>query len=204
MFKKLRRKFEKKKYQSQTKKKIAEILKRDQIFLEIGAGQKKGTGNWITLDINTDCDLFWDLRRGIPFPDNSVHMIYSSHLFEHLSFKKTALLLKECRRVLVTGGVFSVCVPNARLYLEAYINKDKDFWASQPSHWEPAYNNTTLIDYVNYVAYMDGEHKYMFDEENLLYILTMNGFKDAKLREFDKLIDIPERDFESIYATGIN
>jgi len=30
---------------------------------------------------------------------------------------------------------------------------------------------TTQIDCVNHTAYMAGEHKYMFDEENLLYIL---------------------------------
>jgi len=31
----------------------------------------------------------------------------------------------------------------------------------------PAWNDTTKIDYVNYTAYMDNDHRYMFDEENL-------------------------------------
>ncbi|HEX4373696.1 MAG TPA: methyltransferase domain-containing protein [Puia sp.] len=192
-------------YNLHTKGKVARILKeKSKVYLEIGAGKKMGENEWVTLDINKDCDLFWDLRYGIPFPDKSVEMIYSSHLFEHLTFQQTAALLKECKRVLVPGGVFSICVPNARLYLEAYVKRDKEFWTSKPSYWEPGFNNTTIIDYVNYVAYMDWEHKYMFDEENLIYILTMNGFKDAKLRDFDSALDLPDRQHESIYVSAIS
>jgi hypothetical protein len=47
---------------------------------------------------------------------------------------------------------------------------------------------------------MDGHHKYMFDEENLLHILQAKGFKNVRLRDFDPELDIKERDFESIYA----
>ena len=66
-----------------------------------------------------------------------------------------------------------------------------------------AFNNTTKIDYINYMAYMDGVHKYMFDEENLLHILKTKGFNDVKLRVFDSQIDLKSRDYESIYAQGI-
>lgn len=66
--------------------------------------------------------------------------------------------------------------------------------------YKPAYNNTTRIDYVNYTTYMDGHHKYMFDEENLLYILKLKGFKNAHLRIFNPSLHLKERDFESIYA----
>ncbi len=47
---------------------------------------------------------------------------------------------------------------------------------------------------------MDGRHKYMFDEENLIHILTSKGFKNVHQRKFDPDIDLKERDFESIYA----
>ena len=68
--------------------------------------------------------------------------------------------------------------------------------------WEPAYNNTTSIDAINYVAYMDGEHKYMFDQENLLHLLTSAGFQDVTERAFDPETDRTERDYESLYAMG--
>jgi predicted SAM-dependent methyltransferase len=183
-----------------SKQKIRLLLKEGRdIFIEVGAGDKPGQGGWTTIDVTKNCDLFWDLRYGIPFPNESVKKIYSSHFFEHLSFQETQEFLGECRRVLVPGGKFLICVPNARLYLEAYanhaiLNPDKFFG------YKPAYNNTTRIDYVNYTAYMDGGHKYMFDEENLLYILESKGFRSVRLRQFDPSLDLKERDFESIYA----
>jgi predicted SAM-dependent methyltransferase len=197
--------FSKKMYYSslykKTRGKVKEILKENKtVWLEIGAGDVKGKNGWTSMDINKACDLVWDLRNGIPFPDASIQKIYSSHLFEHLYYKDIESLLGECKRVLIPGGLFLICVPNARLYIEAYLNKDEKFWASIPKpHW-PAYNKTTSIDYLNYMAYMDDEHKYMFDEENLLFILKKNGFEGVKTRPFDPAIDKKERDFESLYA----
>lgn len=50
--------------------------------------------------------------------------------------------------------------------------------------------------------YMNGQHKYMFDEENLINTLLRAGFKKVDLREFDSMIDSSERDSESIYAVA--
>jgi predicted SAM-dependent methyltransferase len=106
---------------------------------------------------------------------------------------------RECRRVLVPGGTFSICVPNAKLYLDAYVKSDS-LDESRFFRWKPAYNNTTRIDYVNYIAFMEGYHKYMFDEENIVYILKSKGFRNVRVRQFDQSLDDKERDFESIYA----
>jgi predicted SAM-dependent methyltransferase len=184
------------------KRNISRFLKgKKEIFLEVGAGDKKGKNGWLTIDMTKNCDIFWDLRKGIPFPKDSISKIYSSHFLEHLSFKEGQKFLDECLRVLVPGGIFSICVPNARIYIEAYINYDLD--QNQFFEYKPAYNNTTKIDYVNYMAYMDGHHKYMFDEDNLIYILSSNGFKHPHQRKFDPDIDLKERDFESIYAEAM-
>ena len=183
-----------------SKRYISHLLKgKEEIFLEVGAGDKKGGNGWITIDMTKNCDIYWNLKKCIPFPDGSISKIYSSHFFEHLSLNEGQKFLDECLRVLVPGGYFSICVPNARIYIEAYLmNSDLD--TNLFFGYKPAYNNTTKIDYVNYTAYMDGQHKYMFDKENLIYILKSNGFKNVHLREFDPNVDLKERDFESIYA----
>ena len=176
------------------------IAERKILQIEVGAGNKGGSNDWITIDMTPKCDIFWDLRNGIPFPDESVSKIYSSHFFEHLTYKESQIFLDDCLRVLKSGGVFSICVPNARLYIDAYLNNKKlgdDHWG-----YIPAINNTTKIDYVNYMAYMDGHHKYMFDKDNLVHILNSKCFKNVRLREFDPSLDMQERDFESIYAEG--
>ena len=171
------------------------------INLELGSGSKKGTNGWTTIDIAPGCDMYCNLAKGIPFPESSVQNIYSSHFFEHLTYQQTQVLLGECLRVLVAGGRFSICVPNAKLYLEAYV-KGTVLEEQRFLRYEPAFNHTTRIDYVNYIAYMNEDHKYMFDEENLTYLLENRGFKDVRIRDFDPALDLKERECVSIYAEG--
>ena len=116
------------------------------------------------------------------------------------SFKQGQRFLDECLRVLRPGGKFSICVPNARIYIEAYLRNVDLNEILLSNMYKPAYNHTTRIDYVNYMAYMDGHHKYMFDEENRIYILKSKGMRNVRLREFNPSLDLKERDFESIYA----
>jgi predicted SAM-dependent methyltransferase len=140
-----------------------------------------------------------DVTQPLPFPDKTVHNIYSSHLLEHFTYKEVMAVLAECKRILVSGGSFSVAVPNARLYLESYSNPGKTNIESL-CRSKQGLNGHTRIDYVNYMAYMDGYHKYMYDEENLVEILNTAGFKNASLRDFDETIDEKSRDDISIYA----
>jgi len=182
-----------------SKAKVNQIIDRQcEIFLELGAGNKPGARGWVTIDMMPTCDIWWDLTEGIPFPDETIAKIYSSHVFEHFSFQQGQRLFDECRRVLKPDGNFSICVPNARIYLEAYAKAEA--LTDKMFAWKPAYNNTTRIDYVNYIAFMDGHHRYMFDKENLLFILRHHGFRNVRERVFDPAIDLKERDFESIYA----
>jgi predicted SAM-dependent methyltransferase len=183
-----------------SKHKIRRLLStKSEICIEVGAGDKRGTGEWLTIDLTRNCDIYWDLRKGIPFPNESITKIYSSHFLEHLAYGEIRRFLDECRRVLVTGGKFLICVPNARIYLEAYA-KGAFLEPTTFFVYEPAYNHTTRIDYVNYTAYMAGQHRYMFDEDNLIFILKAKGFRNVRLRQFDPNLDLKERDFESIYA----
>ena len=179
---------------------LNKILKEgNDIFLELGSGPKKGINGWITLDISPGCDIIWNLMKGIPFPDNRVSKMFCSHLLEHFNFRDIKFILKECKRALKPGGEFKIAVPNSRIYINHYIEKrqmDKELFLS----YKPAYNFDSFIDYVNYIAYMDNNHKHMFDEENLLAILTNIGFKNARLRDFDPSLDMEKRKHESIYA----
>jgi SAM-dependent methyltransferase len=182
--------------------------KGEKLQIEVAGGARKGENGWLVLDMLRGCDLYWDFRRRLPFADGSVERIYSSHFLEHLTFTQGQQHLKECHRVLVPGGTLSVCVPSARPYLEAYCSgKPLDYktWIK----YEPAWNDTTPIDVVNYAAYMDevnfivlkhASHQYMFDEENLLKVLEKAGFRNVRPREFDPALDLEWRDYESLYA----
>lgn len=174
------------------------LAQKEKIWLELGSGEKKGKNGWITVDIK-GADINWDLRDGIPLKDSSVDRIYSSHLLEHIPYPALLGFLRECRRVLKVDGEFSVCVPNAGIYLDHFITGTA--LADTHVFYEPAVVKTgSKLDIINYIAYMDGEHKYMFNQENLINTLKVSGFSNSELRSFDPEIDLIERDFESVYA----
>jgi predicted SAM-dependent methyltransferase len=169
------------------------------VKVEIGSGPRKGENGWLTVDMSFDSDFYWDLRRGLPFPRDSVSVLYSSHVLEHFSYRELNFLLSECLRVLKSGGEFSACVPDASIYLKGYSEPSK----FDRSHltYGPAVHSGLNIDIVNYVAYMNGEHKHMFDGESIIFLLREAGFQEVRLRAFDKSIDLHERIHESLYVT---
>ena len=185
-------------YQINAKKRWRTLEKSPYVKIELGSGAKKGTDGWTTVD-QCGADINWDLRRGIPLQNDSVDRIYTSHLLEHIPYQQLILFLRECRRVMKHDAEFSVCVPNFRLYVDAY--KTGELFRGRDTWWQPGMVDTgSSIDQLNYLAYMLDEHKYMFDEENLVNTLLKAGFSDVQLREFDEGLDLPDRDFESIYA----
>ena len=187
---------------SRKNRRVIETLLRDNkpIKLELSAGTPRGMNGWTTIDWNHKCDIRLDLSRPLPFPDNCVSMIYSSHLLEHFSYPSPMTeLLAECHRILKPRGIFSIAVPNARIYLNAYFEPEKFDYRG---NCKPTFRYRSKIDYVNYIAYMEGHHSYMFDEENLLVILADAGFKNVRIRDFDPDLDVESQRHLTIYAEG--
>jgi predicted SAM-dependent methyltransferase len=172
-----------------------------EIKLEIGSGPVKGKNGWTTLDLSKQSNLYWDLSEALPFPEDSVDWIYSSHVLEHFHYSELIRLLKDCLRILKPGGVFSVCVPDASIYVQGYINHET-FNREEYLAYKPAVISDARMDILNYIAYMDGNHQYMFDKENLVRILSHSGFTSVRLRDFDPGLDLEDRRYESIYALG--
>ena len=184
-----------------TKKQVVQLLRQDSpLWIDLGGGNSPRPG-WLSVDLTPNCDIYWNLACGLPFPSASVDRLYSSHLLEHLTFEEGNRLLLECRRVLRPGGELSVCVPNARIFVESYlglVSLPRDMFGGTDAYFE-----TTAIDSLNYVAYMGEHHKYMFDQENLNHRLEAAGFVDVEARPFDDSVDLLSRRAESIYARGV-
>jgi len=182
---------------------IKALLKSNRpIKLELGSGRRSGMEDWTSLDLAKDADIRLDLSQPLPFPNNCVAKIYSSHLLEHFAYPKPMVdLLSECYRILKIGGIFSVAVPNARIYLEAYTSSDAFDYRKYCSY-NVGLSFKAKIDFVNYMAYMGGAHYHLFDEYNLITILSEAGFKNVTRRNFDSALDLESRRFQSIYAEG--
>jgi len=76
---------------------------------------------YIGLDIrDVGQDIIWDVRDGLPFPDNSVDEIYTCHFLEHLAVDEDIEFFKEVFRVLKLGGLFRGYTPHADSFTAIY------------------------------------------------------------------------------------
>lgn len=171
----------------------------DGLRVELGSHTRRMPG-WIAVDMIPGVDLYWDLRRPLPFRDGQVDELYSSHALEHFVYRDLMGLLAECRRVLASGAVMRVAVPDAGLYIRGYRG-EVEIPVDYLGH-SPGVCGSAPIDLVNYTAYMGGEHRHMFDIDGLLAVLCDAGFVDVGERPFDPTIDLADRRHETIYATA--
>ena len=88
------------------------------IHLELGHTHIESE-SWLTLDLNINSDFFWDCRNGLPFPSQSIDVLFSRNQLQHLSGKQVVDLLEECFRVLKPAGHFFFSVPDAEPILQA-------------------------------------------------------------------------------------
>lgn len=173
------------------------------ILLELGSSRRPGMEEWVASDINGGGDLQLDLTERLPFPDGSVTRLYMSHVLEHFSYPHPMLdLLRECHRVLVPGGTLDLAVPDARIFIAAYLNPEGFDRAAYCGH-DVGLDYRAPIDYLNFIAYMGGDHRHLFDAGNLPLVMAAAGFSRVRLREFDPSLDLAVRRDESIYAQAV-
>jgi SAM-dependent methyltransferase len=92
--------------------------------LNLGCGSRLHS-DWENVDFRQTAPnvRVHDLRKGIPYPDAAFDVVYHSHLLEHFPKESAPVFLRECHRVLKSGGMIRIAVPDleaiVRLYLEA-------------------------------------------------------------------------------------
>jgi len=83
----------------------------------------KGFENWINIDIKPELAkeykdfLCHDASKPLPFPEDSVDVVFCEHFLEHLDMHEAAKVARGIFRVLKDDGVFRVVVPDAILRL---------------------------------------------------------------------------------------
>lgn len=108
------------------RRRAAVLAKQKPLRLHLGSATNRLHG-WVNIDLlrpGRTLDLYWDLRRGIPFPTGSVNAVFAEHLFEHLAYEQGIALMRECSRVLVPGGVLRIGVPDLDRYIASYLGRD--------------------------------------------------------------------------------
>ena len=136
---------------------------------------------------------YMNLNKKWPFSNNSVDIVYASHLFEHLTIKSADLFLKESLRCLKAGGVIRIVVPDmykiAKKYIFDFESGDKDasdyiLWAIN-MHREGQYGNLGWVKKI--ILELQGyphQHKYMYDEKSMFKLFEKHGFININILTF--------------------
>lgn len=133
--------------------------------LHLGCGKRNFGPDWIHIDGGKHKHLHSHDITKLPFEDNSVDLIYASHVLEYFDAKEAGEVLNEWRRVLITDGILRLAVPNfetmVRLYNDRHYALDKFLG--------PLYGKMTMGDQTIY-------HKTAYDLDNLSKLLMANHF----------------------------
>lgn len=127
-----------------------------------------------------------DVRRGLPFADDTVSVVYSSHMIEHLFRDEAVALLREVRRVLAPEGICRVVVPDLRSMVRWYVESN----AGVPANGDGSRSDTLMkmlgVSSMSvpprsmlgvYRRFTDFErHKWMYDEQGLAALFRESGF----------------------------
>lgn len=95
--------------------------------LDIGCGKHKKEG-YTGIDIlDRGQEILWDIRGGIPVPDDSVVEVRTSHFVEHLEVKDLKKFFDELIRVCQNGCEILITCPHADT-AEARFPCHLSFW----------------------------------------------------------------------------
>ena len=65
------------------------------------------------------------MLKGLPNHDESISVLYSSHMLEHFDSKEADIFCKEAQRLLIPGGIIRIVVPDIVIKIHEY-NEHKD------------------------------------------------------------------------------
>lgn len=165
---------------------IGNLLVDKDLKLHIGAAGYQ-INDWVNIDVGGG-DIALNVNWGLPFEDNSVKFIYSSHMFEHLRyFDQAPFFVSEMYRVLRPKGVLRLVVPDIKKLFKAYIEKNKDYFSERQNYYP--INKSFLQEGVGTLDYLllysgagpqtlNFNHKFGYDFDSLAKMLYGGGFRN--------------------------
>lgn len=145
------------------------------IKLNLGCGWRNFGEEWIHIDGGNYSHLHSKDIVNLPFEDNSVDLIYASHVFEYFDREEGEELLRKWHTKLKPGGVIRLAVPDfqqmARLY--AFENMPLSKFLG------PLYGKMPMGDKVIY-------HKTVYDFVSLQILLRTCSFREICKYDWQK------------------
>ena len=154
--------------------------------------------------------IVWaDVTKKIPLSNNSVGVLYTSHMLDFLDREEARMFLKEVNRVLAPGGIIRIAITDLEKKIQNYLhNNDADIFIKSTSMSFP--RPRKLIERLQILIAGTKQRQWMYDKKSLSKLLIHNGFiNPTSLIAGDSLISNPtpldlfERADESLYVEAI-
>ena len=146
--------------------------------INIGCGWRNFGDDWIHIDGGDYSHLDSKNIFNLPYEDNSVDLIYASHVLEYFDINEVKPILHEWKRVLKPYGIIRIAVPDFEAMNLLYYNgriKLKDIIG-------PLYGRMKMGDEMIY-------HKTVYDYEllhNLLDELLFNNISRYNWKHYEE------------------
>ena len=163
------------------------------VKLNVGCGPVRIPGEiGVDMDPNASaCDVQGDVLN-IPYEANTVDQVRLSHVLEHLPYRMAPTAILESRRVLKSGGVLIIGVPDMAATCAA--------WLACKNEPYPSSAKQIVLRHMFGSQSHDGqEHRSGFDIESLFQLLVDCGFIDVNVRQDTERGDL----IETLLATAV-
>jgi SAM-dependent methyltransferase len=161
-------------------------------YLEIGPGSERiPMFEALNLFDGRNVDYVCDLKKALPFADNSFNLIYASHVIEHIPWYLQKQLLKELYRILKPSGTIEIWVPDGSKIIKAiYDFENESINNTNLDGWYVFNDDKDVLLWANgrIFSYGDGLgtashqnwHKTLFTQYLLTKLLKNVGFNEIK------------------------
>jgi len=150
---------------------------------------------------------YGNMLKGLPDKDESISVIYTSHMLEHFDSLEADIFCIEAQRLLIPGGIIRIVVPDIMIKINEYnIHNDPDLFIESLNICIPRPKTIFQKFYSKFIENSYGYHQRMYDSGSLMKLLKKNNFIDIKsLPPGETMIsdpgdlDLREGEKESLY-----
>lgn len=149
---------------------------------------------------------YGDSTARLPIADGQVAVLYTSHMLEHLDRAEADSFMREARRLLKSGGVIRLALPDLRRLAETYLRDGKaDAFLESTLLCTP--RPRSFVTRLRLLLVGQRHHLWMYDGDSLCTLLKRHGFVDPMVLAPGKTtiadshpLDLFERASDSVYV----
>ncbi len=148
---------------------------------------------------------YLDIRKNLPFPSESITVIYTSHVLEHLTRQQFLFFIEESHRILKTEGILRIVLPDLKIFIDRYNHNQKADLLIQDLYMYEDYG-MGFCERIKFLIVGPRNHQWMYDASSTMLLLEKTKFSRIFLMPAGTTnitnsgeLNLRERENESFY-----